>query len=451
MKNLYRYIERIKKDPYTMFMMGFASIILFGAILLNLPAASQNGKSIGFINAFFTSASATCVTGLVVVNTAEHWTVFGKLVIIILIQMGGLGVMTMSAMISFFLGKRISLKTRVLIMEERNADELQGVVRLTRNIVIYTFLVELAGAILFSFVFIKDYGVIKGIAFSLFHAISSFCNAGFDLVGDSMVIYADNFIITFAVCSLIITGGMGYFVFWDMYASKSFRRLTLHSKLVLIITSILITGGALLIFVLEYNNPGTMGSLSLSGKIQASVFQSVSPRTAGYYSVNLGLLRMPTVFLSVILMFIGGSSASTAGGIKTTTAGVILIAIYNYVRGKRDIEVFEKRITLQMVMKSVAIAGIATVIISCVTLVLTLTESETGFDFLDILYETVSAFSTVGLTRGLTPVLSDAGKVLLSLVMYVGRVGPLTIAFAFMRDNKNIGNYTYPEGKIIIG
>ena len=451
MHNLNNFIKNLKKNPYQIFMIGFAVIIFTGATLLNLPIASNDGKSIGFINALFTAASATCVTGLVVVNTAEHWTVFGKFVIIILIQMGGLGVMTMASMISFFLGKRISLKARVLIMEERNVDELQGVVRLTKYVVIYTFLVELAGAILFSFAFIPDYGLSTGIAYSLFHSISSFCNAGFDLIGDSMVIYVDNPIITTAVCSLIVIGGMGFYVFWDMYVSKSFKKLTLHSKLVIIITAILIFGGAVSIFILEYNNAGTFAPLNMSGKIQAAIFQSVSPRTAGYYSVDITAMRMPTVFLVVILMFIGGSSASTAGGIKTTTAGVLLIAIYNYIRGKRDIEVFEKRIDLTTVMKAVAVTGLAMFLVIVVSFILSITEERTGYDYLDILYETVSAFCTVGLTRGLTPHLSDVGKVLLSVLMYSGRVGPLTIAFAFMKKNKNIGNYMYPEGKILLG
>lgn len=451
MNSFYNYIKELKKDPYVIFMVGFATIIFLGATLLTLPISSQDGKSIGFIDALFTATSATCVTGLVVVNTAEHWTVFGKLVIIILIQMGGLGVMTMSAMISFFLGKRISLKTRVLIMEERNVDELQGVVRVTKYIVIYTFLVELVGAILLSFVFIKDYGAVKGILFSLFHSISSFCNAGFDLTGNSMVNYVDNPIITFTICALIVIGGMGFFVFWDIYASKTFKRLTLHSKLVLIITSLLIIAGAVLIFILEYNNVDTLKNLSMSGKIQASIFQSVSPRTAGYNSIEIGALKMPTVAVIVLLMFIGGSSASTAGGIKTTTAGIIVISIYNYIKGKRDIEIFEKRITYPMVIKALSIVGIAAFIISLVTFILTITEANTKYDYLDMLFETISAFSTVGLTRGLTPELSKIGRILLSIVMYIGRVGPLTIAFAFMKENKNIGNYMYPEGKVIIG
>lgn len=441
----------IKKTPYMIFIIGFAIIIFIGTILLKLPISSVNGRSLGFIDAFFTATSATCVTGLAVVNTADYFTVFGKVVITILIQVGGLGIMTISAMVSFFIGKKISLSTRVLIMEERNSNELQGVVKLTKYIVIYTFLAELIGAIFFSFVFVKDYGVDKGIAFSLFHSISSFCNAGFDLMGNSMTNYVHNPIINITVSLLVIVGGIGFFVFWDIYQCKSFKRLCLHSKLVIIITSILLIGGATLFFFLEYSNISTIGNLNLLGKIQASIFQSMTTRTAGFNSVEIGNLRMPTVFIMVILMFIGGSSTSTAGGIKTTTMGVIFISIYNLVKGKRDIEIFEKSITYQTALKAVAIVGIATFIISISAFVLTITELNMGFSFLDILFEVVSAFSTVGLTRGITADLSQIGRILLSFVMFIGRVGPLTVAFALMKENKNLGNYTYAEGKIIIG
>lgn len=450
-----KYIEQktndFKKNPYLVFFFGFAIIILIGTMLLALPFASQDGKSVGFVNALFTATSATCVTGLVVVNTATHWTIFGKIVIIVLIQIGGLGVMTMTAMISFFIGKRISLKTRVLIMEERNMDELQGVIRLTKNILLYTFIVELFGALLFSLVFIKDYGVATGIGFSIFHAISSFCNAGFDLIGNSMINYVDNPIITLAICGLIVIGGMGYYVFWDIYVSKKFKMLTLHTKLALIITGTLLVFGTVLFFVLEYNNPDTMGNLDLSGKINASIFQAVNPRTAGYNSVPLEKLRMATVAITVSLMFIGGSPASTAGGIKTTTLGVLIISFYNLFKGKRDFEVFGRRILSETTIRAAAILLISLSLVMIVSIILAVTEEATGFDYLDILYETVSAFGTVGLSRGLTPFLSTTGKIILSSLMLIGRVGPMTVAYAFLKQNKFIGNYTYPEGKIIIG
>lgn len=452
MKDLYNIVSGIKKNPYMVFVLGFATVILIGATLLTLPVASQNGRSVGFINALFTATSAVCVTGLVVVNTATHWTVFGKVVIILLIQIGGLGVMTMTALISFFIGKRMSLKTRVFIMEERNVDELQGVVRLTKNILIYTFLVEFIGALLFSLVFIRDYGVTKGIGFSLFHAISSFCNAGFDLIGNSMINYVDNPIITLAVCGLIVIGGIGYYVILDIYENKkNFHMLTLHSKLVLLITSILLIGGTLMMFALEHNNPETMGNLSMSGKIQAAIFQAVNPRTAGFNSIPIENIRMSTAAFTVFLMFIGGSPASTAGGIKTTTFGVLIISFYNMVKGKRDFEVFERRITPDTTIRAAAILLISLMLVVLVSFVLSITEEATGYEYLDILYETVSAFATVGLTRGITPELSNIGKFILSIVMFIGRVGPMTVAYAFLKQHKNIGNYTYPEGKVIIG
>jgi len=444
-------INNIKKNPYLVFIFGFALIIFIGTILLTFPVASRDGNSVGFVNAFFTATSATCVTGLVVVNTATHWSIFGKAVIAVLIQIGGLGVMTMTAMISFFIGKKISLKTRVLIMEERSVDELQGVVRLTKNILLYTFLMELFGALLLSLVFIKDYGVLKGIGFSIFHAISSFCNAGFDLIGNSMINYVDNPIITLAVCGLVVVGGIGYFVLWDIHVSKKFRMLTLHSKLVLIITGLLLFIGTGLFFLLEYNNPGTIGALDLPGKVNASIFQAVNPRTAGFNSIPLENLRMATAVITVILMFIGGSPVSTAGGIKTTTIGVLIISFYNLFKGKRDFEVFERRILPETTIRAAAILLISLFLIMIVSTILSVTEETSGFDFLDILYETVSAFGTVGLSRGITSALSTAGKLVVSMLMFVGRVGPITVAYALLRQNKFIGNYTYPEGKVIIG
>ncbi|MEA5096656.1 MAG: TrkH family potassium uptake protein [Sedimentibacter saalensis] len=451
MKKIYNVVCGVKRNPYMVFFLGFTTIILIGAILLTLPVASQNGRSVGFVNALFTATSAVCVTGLVVVNTASHWTVFGKTIIVMLIQVGGLGVMTMTALISFFIGKRMSLKTRVFIMEERNVDELQGVVRLTKNILIFTFAIELIGAILFSFVFIRDYGIQKGIGFSVFHAVSSFCNAGFDLIGNSMINYVDNPVITLAVCGLIVIGGIGYYVFWDVYETKKFHMLTLHSKLVIVITATLLIGGTIMMFALEHNNPETMGNLSLSGKIQAAIFQAVNPRTAGFNSIPTEKIRMSTAVFTIFLMFIGGSPASTAGGIKTTTFGVLIVSFYNLVKGKRDFEVFERRITPDTTIRAAAILMISLLLVIVVSFVLAITEEATGYDFLDMLFETVSAFATVGLSKGLTPYLSDAGKLILSLVMLIGRVGPMTVAYAFLKQNKNIGNYTYPEGKVIIG
>ncbi|MPM06470.1 Ktr system potassium uptake protein B [bioreactor metagenome] len=451
MKKIYNVVCGVKRNPYMVFFLGFTTIILIGAILLTLPVASQNGRSVGFVNALFTATSAVCVTGLVVVNTASHWTVFGKTIIVMLIQVGGLGVMTMTALISFFIGKRMSLKTRVFIMEERNVDELQGVVRLTKNILIFTFVIELIGAILFSFVFIRDYGIQKGIGFSVFHAVSSFCNAGFDLIGNSMINYVDNPVITLAVCGLIVIGGIGYYVFWDVYETKKFHMLTLHSKLVIVITATLLIGGTIMMFALEHNNPETMGNLSLSGKIQAAIFQAVNPRTAGFNSIPTEKIRMSTAVFTIFLMFIGGSPASTAGGIKTTTFGVLIVSFYNLVKGKRDFEVFERRITPDTTIRAAAILMISLLLVIVVSFVLAITEEATGYDFLDMLFETVSAFATVGLSKGLTPYLSDAGKLILSLVMLIGRVGPMTVAYAFLKQNKNIGNYTYPEGKVIIG
>ena len=451
MRKIHKAISDIKKNPYLVFILGFAIVILIGTVLLALPISSEKGRSTGIVNALFTAASATCVTGLTVVNTAEYWSVFGKTVILLLIQIGGLGVMTMTAMISFFFGKKISLKTRVLIMEERNIDELQGVVRLTKNILLFTFVAELIGGIVLSSVFIKDYGISKGIAFSIFHSISAFCNAGFDLTGNSLMNYVDNPIITITVSLLVIIGGLGFYVFMEICKNKKIGMLSLHAKLVIVITSILLISGTIIIFLLEYNNPGTLGNLSLSGKIQASIFHSMAPRTAGFNSLPMENFRISTAIIIIVFMFIGGSPASTAGGVKTTTIGVLFISFYSLVRGKRDCEVFERRILPETTIKAAAIFMISMTLIIIISIILAITEEQLGYNFLDILFEAVSAFATVGLTRGITPLLSGPGKIVLTFVMFIGRVGPITVASALLKENKNMGNYTYPEGRVIIG
>lgn len=446
-----RNINSLKNNPSLLFIIGFAAIIFFGATLLNLPFASVDGNSIGFIDSLFTASSAVCVTGLAVVNTAEHWTLFGKIVIMLLIQVGGLGIMTMSTLISFFLGKKISLKARLLIKEERNTDALQGVVKLTKYMIMSTVIIELIGAILLSTVFIKDFGPLKGIWYSVFHSVSAFCNAGFDLLGDSMVRYVSNPTINIAVSFLVISGGIGFFVLWEIFEHKKFKKFSLHSKLVLVITASLLAFGFFIIFAFEYNNPDTLGNLSFFGKIQAAFFQSMTARTAGFNSVDIASLRIPTVLIFMVLMFIGGSSGSTAGGVKTTTAGVLFITMYNTVLGKRDVEIYMKRISYSLIIKAMTIVGIAFAVVIIVCLILTITEASSGFEFIDIMFETISAFGTVGVSRGLTPFLSEIGRVIISLTMFIGRLGPLTIAVAIATKPKNTGNYTYPEGKIIVG
>ncbi|MBV1759110.1 MAG: TrkH family potassium uptake protein [Dethiosulfatibacter sp.] len=452
MENQESNLSNLKIHPSQFLLLWFAVVIFIGATFLNLPIASMDGKSIGFIDALFTAASAVCVTGLTVVNTAAHWTLFGKIVIVLLIQIGGLGIMTMATLIAFLFGKKITLKDRLLMQEEMNTSTLQGIVLLTKRVLFMTIAVELVGVILLSLVFVPDFGLLKGIWFSIFHAVSAFCNAGFDLLGNSMVDYVSNPLINFTIISLLIIGGLGFYVLMDIVQRKKLKKLLIHSKIVLLITGFLLVFGFLIVFVFEYSNPQTLGGLNLPGKIMSSLFLSATPRTAGFNTLDTSALSPVTTFFIIMLMFIGGSPGSTAGGVKTTTVGVIVIAIVGLVRGSEDTEIFKRRIPVTMILRAIAIMGIAILLVILTTTILLVTERNTGFSFVDIIFETVSAFGTVGLSRGLTPNLTDIGRIVVTLTMFVGRLGPLTIAFGVAQNqHKNKGYYKYPEGKIMVG
>lgn len=443
--------KHINLNPAQVLSFGFAGIILIGALLLNLPQASIDGNSIGFIDALFTSASAVSVTGFAVVETATHWTLFGKIVIIILVQIGGLGIMTMATLIALLLGKKITLKERILLQEGLNQFSLEGVVKLTRYIIISTLAIEAIGAILLSTRFIPIYGFKKGIWFSIFHSISAFCNAGIDITGNSMVPFASDIIINLALIMLIITGGLGYSVYIDLTTNKmNIKKFSLHTRFVLLFNIILFASGFVFILVMEYNNPKTLGNLPLIDKIVASIFQAVNPRSAGFYSIDISGLTLPTTFLIIMLMFIGGSPGSTAGGIKTTTFGVLIITIVSVLKGKTDVEIFKKRIPNELIYRALAVIGLSFFVVILVTMILTLTDAESSF--LGILFKATSTFATVGLSRGAIPSLSFFEKIVFILTMFAGRVGPLTLGFALARrQSKTKANFRYPEGKIMIG
>ena len=450
--NSKRNYDSLKLNPSHFLILWFIILILTGATLLNLPFSSIDGKSIGFIDALFTSSSAVCVTGLTVVNTAAHWTIFGKVIILILIQIGGLGIMTMATLIAFLLGKRITLKDRLLIREELNATTLQGIVLLTKRVLIMTLSIEAIGAIFLSLTFTKEFGVIKGIWFSIFHAISAFCNAGFDITGNSLVDHSGNYVLNITVMMLIILGGIGFYVVMEVIRERKFRYFSLHTKLVLISTILLIFVGMIVVLLMEYSNPETLKTLNIGEKIIASFFQSITPRTAGFNTIDTSGLRFSTSFFVMILMFIGGSPGSTAGGIKTTTFSIIAISTYRLVMGYEDIETLKKRIDLRTVIRAISVVTISITIVFSIGIVLLITESGSGFGFQDVLFEVISAFGTVGLSRGLTPSLTNIGRILITLTMFVGRIGPLTIAFAIaQKQDKNIGNYRYPIGKTLVG
>lgn len=454
-------------NPTRTIMLGFFTVICIGALLLNLPFASQDGKSVGFLDAFFTATSAVCVTGLTVVNTLNHWTAFGKIVIITLIQIGGLGFMTVVTLVLILARKKITLKERILIQESLNQNSIEGMVRLVVNIIRGTILIETIGAVFLALCFIPTYGVIKGILYGVFHSISAFCNAGFDLLGESSLSpYVGNLPVNLIVMSLIVLGGLGFTVWIDLLKSArlkrnnrldlrySLRKLTLHSKIVLSMTVFLICGGAFFFFICEYSNPNTMGNLPFGSKIIASFMQSVTARTAGFFSIDQLQMNYASKLMTIILMFIGGSPAGTAGGIKTVTLSVLVIAVISVIKGSDTTHCYGKNIPFDILQKALAIFFISLSVVMGITMILTFTEKNSAFshEFIDLLYETVSALGTVGTTTGITPHLSVPGRIVICIAMFMGRVGPISIAMGLTRKkwkNKNLINY--PEERVLVG
>ncbi|ETT63855.1 MULTISPECIES: TrkH family potassium uptake protein [Paenibacillus] len=439
----------LKLSPPQILVLGFASIILIGALLLMLPISSTSGNSVEFIDALFTSTSATCVTGLVVLDTGTSFTIFGKTVIMILIQIGGLGFMTMATLFSLVLKRKISLRDRLILQEAMNQGSMEGIVRLIRRVLIYSLVIEGCAALLLSIRWAFDMPLGKAIYFGVFHAVSMFNNAGFDIFGDfrSLTDYVYDPLVNIIVMFLIVSGGIGFIVMSDLVEFRVTRRLSLHSKVVLSTSTGLILIGALVIFIFEFTNTRTLGSLNFGGKILSAFFQSVSPRTAGANTVDIAGLRQATQFFIVILMFIGASPGSTGGGIKTTTFTMMIGAVIAMLRGREDVVLFRYRLAQERIYKALTITLLALLLIASVSMILSTTEDS---NFLAILFETTSAFATVGLTMGLTPELSAIGKILLCLTMFAGRLGPLTLAYALgPKQGKPL--YKYPEGKIIIG
>lgn len=437
-------------DPPKILVLGFATLILLGACLLTLPIATVDGNGLPFLNALFTATSATCVTGLVVVDTGSTFTRFGQLVILSLIQVGGLGFMTFATFFFFLLGKKISLKERLLLQESLNNLSIEGIVRLAKRILIFTAVIEIVGGILLSFRFALDMPIGKAIYYGIFHSISNFNNAGFDLMGEfrSLTPYVDDPTVNLTVCTLITLGGIGFIVMNELFEYRDTRRLSLHTKVVLVTSFILTIGGTILIFLFEFGNTKTLQPLSIFGKVLSSLFQSVTPRTAGSNTLNIPDLTQPTLFLIMILMFIGASPGSTGGGIKTTTFATLIGTVWSQIKGKEDVVLFRRRIVIEIIFKALTVTVSGLFLVTVITILLTLTE--TGKDFLMILFEATSAFATVGLSMGLTPELSPIGRILIIFTMFAGRVGPLTIAFAIAMRRKP-DPYRHPKGKIMIG
>lgn len=430
--------------------LGFIFVILVGALILTLPISTTSGERTNFLDALFTATSAVCVTGLIVVDTGTYWNMFGQTLIMILIEIGGLGFMSFTTLIAIILGKKITLRERLILQDAMNTFNIQGLVKMVKYVLVFTVTVQFFGTLLFSTQFIPEYGLGRGLFYSIFHSISAFCNAGFDIFGNfsSLTYYNSNAVVILVASALIIIGGLGFTVLSELYSKKSLRKVSIHSKMVILMTTVLVLGGTLLMFLFENNNVNTIANMSFFDKIMNSFFASVTPRTAGFNSISTNGMTTAGQFLTIILMFIGGSPGSTAGGIKTTTIGILIVTIICVIQGKEDAEVFKKRFSKGLVYKAFTLIFIGVSLVIVVTMLLSYTEKEVSF--IALFYETVSAFGTAGLTLGLTSKLSSVGKVLIMIMMYLGRVGPLTVVLSITRKKINLG-IKYPEGKILIG
>jgi trk system potassium uptake protein TrkH len=427
---------------------GFAVLVILGGLMLLLPFATVEGETTTFLGAMFTSTSATCVTGLVAYDTGTHWTLFGKIVILCLIQIGGLGFVTIISLFFVMLKKDMGLKHRMMIMQSTGALEMGGILPYVKRIAKGTFFLEGCGAILLASRFIPRFGWIKGTWYAIFHAVSAFCNAGFDLMGgfNSFMSYVGDGVVNFTICVLITLGGLGFFVWSDLIKNKfHFKKYRLHTKIVVVCSLALIFCGALMYFAFENN--ASLEGLTLKEKIYASIFQSVTMRTAGFNTVDFAKLSNGGSLLCVLLMFVGGSPGSTAGGMKTTTFVILILAAIASARRKKDIFVFKRRIDKTDILTATAIGTLYVGIAFIAAMIISALDS---FSIKEILFEVVSAENTVGVTMGITRDFSELSQIILLLLMFIGRIGGLTLALLFLEE-ANDAPVSRPVEKILIG
>lgn len=449
--------KRFSLSSTQIIMLSFLLTIIIGSILLALPVSWADGNSIPYIDALFTATTATCVTGLVTVPIVSTFSFFGQCVILLLIQIGGLGIITVISGIMILLHRKISFSDRILLQDAFNLDTLSGLVRFVKKVFKGTFIIETIGALLYMIVFVPQFGI-RGIWISIFNSVSAFCNAGIDIFADnSLCNYATNPIINIVTCLLIILGGIGFIVWWDIiriykkiktHGLKAFGFLTLHSKIAISATLFLIFVGAFLFFIFEYNNPATIKNLSLFDKIQMCLFQSVTTRTAGFATVPQQNFTNATSFVSILLMFIGGSPVGTAGGIKTVTLAILVAASFSAIKGNNETVLWQRTISKTAISKAISVISMSFSILFISTILLSVVCDAAP---LDIIYETVSATATVGLTRGITPALNIWGKIIITATMYLGRVGPISLAFAFNFKKTTKNKIQNPIEKISVG
>ena len=449
--------RKIVLSTTQMILLSFLVVVLLGSILLALPISSANGIAVPYIDALFTATTSTCVTGLVTLPTFSTWSLFGQIVILFLIQIGGLGIITIVSGIMILLHKKFGIEDRLLIQDSFNLNTMSGLSKFIKNVLLGTLIIEFIGALWYMFVFVPEFGL-NGIWISIFTSVSAFCNAGIDIIGDnSLCNYATNPIVNITTSFLIVLGGLGYIVWWDVIrvfgnrTSKNkhiFRHLTLHSKIAIVATGMLIVAGGLLFFIFEKSNPSTIATMSVLDKLQVSFFQSITTRTAGFASISQESLTSASSFTSLILMSIGGSPVGTAGGMKTVTLVVLICSAFATIRNKKDVALFGRSISQFSIRKAIAVYVMFMAI--CISSTLLLMYTQNG-SMLDVIYETVSATATVGLSRGFTSRLDIFGKLVIIITMYLGRVGPISLAVALGSKNESQNVVSEPMEEISIG
>jgi len=436
--------KQIQLSPSQLLVLVFLFFIILGTLLLKTPAATS--KPIGWIDTLFTSTSAMTVTGLAVVDTGTDYTMFGQLMILVLIQVGGLGIMSFAVLIFIMLGKKIGLKERLLIQQSLNQTSLGGIIKLIKSLFIYSFAIEMLAMLILAVKWVPEYGFARGVYYSLFHAVSAFNNAGFSIWPDSLMRYEGDPLVNLVISFLFIIGGIGFTVLSDLWHKRSFKKLSLHSKLMIYGTFIINLSAMIFIFLLEYQNQKTLGMLPPAEKLWGAYFQAVTPRTAGFNTADIGSLNESTITLLLLLMFVGAGSASTGGGIKLTTFLVILLSVITFLKGKKHISIAKKTLKDQLIIRSLAISTISVLLILAAVFILNMTEPK---PFLAILFEVVSAFGTVGLSMGITADLTPVGKILIIFIMFLGKLGPLTLAFSLARPEQE--NIRYSSEDILTG
>lgn len=449
---LQRVYRRSGFNPLPVIAIGFAGIVLLGSVLLSLPAASASGRPVPWFDALFTSTSAVCVTGLVVRDTGTAYSTFGHVVLLVLIQLGGLGFMTFATLIFRLMGHTISLRERLILQDSMNEDFVGGVVRLIQWVALSAGTVELTGALLFAIRLVPMYGWGKGLFFSLFHAVSAFCNAGFDLFGGgrSLTGFTGDVLINLTAIALVVIGGLGFGALNDMLSKRRFSRLRLHTKLVLVSYFGLLALGFVVTLALEWSNPRTLGPLSFGDKLLAALFQSVTLRTAGFNTIDQHGLRDCTKLISGFLMFVGAAPASTGGGVKVTTLAILVLTVRMVVRGESRLTVFGRQISRSLIQRVLAIICIAAAVAALDVCVLSIMQPDAAF--LDLYYECVSAVGTVGISAIGSANLVPLSRVLIIITMFIGRVGPLTLALLFAkRQSRAKELINYPEERVMIG